>query len=162
MGLLDIFKRKNQDAKPLERKAVLIDNLYLIYLPQDWTPFPSDRFRTVNASKTINFSITNFGKPINKDKPFTFEQLKAETFANFGKFVTEGGYEAIDDREAISNYVYQAFKVDDETQYYYYTSRETIGQTIRMGFILRENGNYNPSTKKMLLEIGESIMLKVS
>jgi hypothetical protein len=88
--------------------------------------------------------------------------LKAETFANFGKFVTEGGYEAIDDREAISNYVYQAFKVDDETQYYYYTSREAIGQTIRMGFILRENGNYNPSTKKMLLEIGESIMLKVS
>ncbi len=162
MGLFDIFKSKNDNQQKELTKTLAIDNIYLLTIPSDWTPYESDRFRTINNTKTVNFSITNYGKELDKNNPFTLEELKQETFALFERFVNEGGYEAINDREANNNYVYQAFKVDDEIQYYYYTSREALGQSIRIVFILKETGDYKTSTKNTLLKIGESIMIKVA
>jgi len=164
MGLFDIFKSKRQEGDDNESKTkiVSVDNVYLIDIPTDWTQYESDRFRTVNKSKNLNFSVTNYGKPLDIANPFTLDELKNETFALFERFVNEGGYEAIDDRETNNNYVYQAFKVDNETQYYYYTFREGIGQLIRIVFILKENGNYKDSTKQLLLEIGSSIKIKIA
>lgn len=140
----------------------MVDNAYLIKIPQDWTQYESDRFRTINKFKNVNFNVTNYGKPLDKENQFTFDELKKEIFSLFESFVNEGGYEAINDREANSNYVYQSFKVDNETQYYYYTFREGMGQLIRIVFILKEIGNYQESTKQLLLEIGKSITTKVA
>ncbi len=164
MGLFDIFKNKREDNNDSESKykIVGVDNVYLIDIPIDWTQYESDRFRTVNKSKSINFSVTNYGKPLDKENPFTLAELKTETFSLFDRFVNEGGYEAIANRETNNDYVYQAFKVDNETQYYYYTFREGMGQLIRIVFILKENGNYKESTKQILLEIGKSIKIKIA
>ncbi|CAD0005570.1 hypothetical protein [Flavobacterium salmonis] len=162
MGIFDIFKSKNQNENEAKFKNIGIDNVYLIDIPEDWTQYKSDRFRAINKTKSINFSITNYGKSLDPKNPFTLDKLKAETFELFQKFVTEGGYEPIDDREANNNYVYQAFKVDNETQYYYYTSRERMGQLIRIVFILKQNGIYKASTKNLLLAIGDSIKTKVA
>ena len=164
MGLFDIFKSKRQEGNDNEPKTKIVgvDNVYLIDIPTDWTQYESDRFRTVNKSKSLNFSVTNYGKPLDIANPFTLDELKNETFALFERFVNEGGYEAIDDRETNNDYVYQAYKVDNETQYYYYTFREGIGQLIRIVFILKENGNYKASTKQILLEIGSSIKIKIA
>ena len=164
MGLFDIFKNKKKDDSESQSyfKTIMIDNVYLIKIPQDWTQYESDRFRTINKSKDVNFNVTNYGKLLDRENPFTFDELKKETFSLFESFVNEGGYEAINDREAISNYVYQSFKVDNETQYYYYTFREGMGELIRIVFILKEIGNYKESTKQLLLEIGKSIITKIA
>ncbi len=164
MGLFDFFKNKRKDDSDNESnfKLIMVDNAYLINIPQDWTQYESDRFRTINKSKNINFNVSNYGKLLDKENPFTFDELKKETFSLFESFVNEGGYEAIDDREANINYVYQSFKVDNETQYYYYTFREGMGELIRIVFILKEIGNYKESTKQLLLEIGKSIITKIA
>ena len=163
MGFLDIFNKKtttNQESQ--ENKTVFVDEVYLIDIPKDWSPYESDRFRTINKSKKINFSATNYGKPIDMHNRFTVEELEKEIFVLFDRFVNEGGYEPIDDRTTGKDFVYQSFKVDGEIQYYYYTFREGQGMLIRIYFILKEKGKYNAETKSLLFSIGESIMTKIA
>jgi hypothetical protein len=164
MGLFDLFKRNDQveDQSSSRLKKVIVDDVYIIEIPENWTQFKSDKFRTVSKSKKINFVATNTGKQLVPNNKFSIEELKEETFALFERFVKEGGYEAIDDREVGQDFVYQSFKVDSETQYYYYTSREGQGILIRIYFILKEVGDYSVETKNLLLNIGRSIMTKIA
>ena len=162
MGLFDIFKNKNEE-KDSPKKMVLVDNVYLIDVPDTWNQFESDRFRMTNADKTINLSVTNYAKDVSADHLFTIEDLKRQTLPLFERFVNEGGYEKHNDLEIGNNYVYQAFKVDHETQYYYYTHR-LINSTlfVMIAFILKEQGGYREATRDKLKAIGDSIKHKVA
>ena len=160
MGLFDIFKNREHESSEYSFKMVLVDELLLIEIPTDWMEYESDRFRTINKSKSINFSMSNFGKELDESSRFSLNELKSEINSLFVRFEKEGGYIPINDKEATDNFVYQSFKVDDETQYYFYTYRETENQLIRTTLILREIGDYKISSKNLLLKIGLSIRIK--
>ncbi|MDG1330923.1 MAG: hypothetical protein P8P74_01225 [Crocinitomicaceae bacterium] len=175
MGIFDKFKRTKQETKPSEYKAdasfvakdnewkmILVDGLYLLDVPSDWEVFPSDRFRMKNQSDSIQFSATNFGKSRSESDKFSINDLINESKPMFEKFVTEGGYEPINEMVIGDNFVFQAFKVDHETQYYFYTYGEVPSNLIRMNFILREASSYQTSTRDKFLKIGQSVKWKVA
>ncbi len=162
MGLFDFLKKADNNQQDTNFKTVIVDGVYMIEIPKDWNQFESDRFRTVDSTKKVNFVVTNYGKDLDPNKKFTVNELATETFDLFEKFVKEGDYIPNDDRLIGKNFVYQSFIVDDEVQYYYYTFREGQGMLIRTYFILKEIGDYKTETKDLLLKIGESIITKMA
>ena len=163
MGLFDIFKNKSEMKESSSTKMVLVDNAYLIEVPTIWSQFESDRFRMTNEDKTIHFSITNYAKQVSADHSFTIDELKQQTLPLFERFVSEGSYEQYSDLDIGKNYIYQAFKVDNETQYYYYTYRLIRqSQFVIMALILKQQGGYRETTMNQLKIIGDSIMHKVA
>ncbi|WP_298239492.1 hypothetical protein [uncultured Algibacter sp.] len=166
MGIFDRFKKKEKEVKTTERnvsksKIVMVDQVYLLDVPEDWNQFESDRFRMKNQKNTLQFSATNYGKELSKGGEYSISDLKPEIDDLFVKFEKEGDYEPINDRINGKDFIYQAFKVDSETQYYFYTFRKAIGQLIRINFIIREVGEYKKSTSEKMLKIGDSIKIKV-
>ena len=171
MGIFDRFKKPKKEVNKTDTssgkvdndfKIVLVDKVYLLDVPNDWKEFKSDRFRMKNPTDTLLFSAANYGKPISEANGFGMQDLKTESEALFVRFEKEGGYEPIDDKTLGANFIYQAFKVDFETQYYFYTFREAMGKMIRINFIIREKGEYKIQTKDNLLKIGNSIKIKVA
>lgn len=163
MGLFDIFKSKSETTESSSTKMVLVDNAYLIDVPSTWNQFASDRFRMTNSDKTIQFSITNYAKQVDSNHSFTIDELKQQTLPLFQRFINEGGYEQYNDLDIGKDYIYQAFKVDNETQYYYYTHRLiTQTQFVIIAFILKEQGGYRETTKDQIKVIGDSIKHKVA
>lgn len=115
-----------------------------------------------NSSDTLQFSASNYGKSLTDSNGFAIQDLKNEVDALFVRFEKEGGYEPINDKIVGDKFIYQAFKVDKETQYYFYTFREALGKLIRINFIIREIAKYQPLTKDNMLKIGNSIKIKVA
>ena len=159
MGFFSFNKKK--DYKDF--KAVLVDDLYFIKLPENWHQYESDRFRARAMDGSIDFSITNYGKPIIGTDDFGIEDLKRQFLPLLDKFVKEGGYISNNDLEIGIDYIYQSFKVDGETQYYLYTYR-TIQKDLRIiiSFIIRQQGLFEKRHAILIKDIGSSITRKVS
>ncbi len=174
MGIFDRFKKSKEEVKPkfntektesksdAGMKMIMVDQIYLLDVPNDWKEFESDRFRMKNSTDTLQFSASNYGKSLSESNGFATQDLIREVNALFVKFENEGGYEPINDKIEGTNFIYQAFKVDSETQYYFYTFREAMGKLIRINFIIREMGAYKTLTKDNMLKIGDSIKIKVA
>lgn len=175
MGIFDRFKKSKKEAKKSELqsdssidktnnewKIIMVDQIYLLDVPNSWKEFNSDRFRMKNSSDTLQFSASNYGKSLTDSNGFAIQDLKNEVDALFVRFEKEGGYEPINDKIVGDKFIYQAFKVDKETQYYFYTFREALGKLIRINFIIREIAKYQPLTKDNMLKIGNSIKIKVA
>lgn len=166
MGLFDIFRSKDKNDSgyqpPAGKKVVSVDDIYLVTVPEEWKQFESDRFRMRNADSTIQLSISNYGKQ-GTDEEYSIEDLKAQMLPLLENFVTEGGYESLNDLEIGKNYICQSFKVDEETQYYFYTWRNVKqSQLVISAFCIRAIGPFSQQLKDTLKATGESIMHKVS
>jgi len=138
-----------------------IDNIYLVSIPENWKVIKSDRFRTVSDIKNTRFSITNYQGTEPETTPMPFAELKGWSLKMFNDFITEGEYEGIDDLDIGDNYIYRAFKVDDETQYYFYTSRLILDHNVIIALILRVDGTYDEKEAALIKKIGKSISPKV-
>ena len=163
MGLFDIFKSKSEVVPtPPEKKVVSVDDIYLITVPAEWNQFESDRFRMRNDSETIQFTVSNYAKG-NVNAEFSVEDLKTLMIPLLEDFVTGGGYESLNDREIGKNYISQSFKVDEETQYYFYTWRNVRqSQFVISHFVIRAIGPFDQRLKDELNAIGNSVIHKIS
>ncbi|MEX1003165.1 MAG: hypothetical protein WDZ35_13690 [Crocinitomicaceae bacterium] len=177
MGRFSNFFKKNQKQENVENtespkfpepvandmfKTVPVDEIYMVSIPTDWQIYESDRFRTVNKDETIHFSISNYAND-KVSSPLDKKALEEQILPLFENFVKEGGYIAHDDLEITNDYAYQAFNVDDETQYYYYTSRIIKQKTlVVIAFILKEKGDYQTTTSQLIKKIGSQIYHKVA
>ncbi len=165
MGIFDFLKgNKDDKSGPTTdgAKIVMVDNIYLLSVPKDWTQYESDRFRMKTTSESIQFSASNYAKSIETVPSYSIIELKPEVLALFDNFEKEGGYIPLNDQLIGEDFVYQAFKVDEETQYYFQTFRKVKDSLIRINFILREIGEYNTETRSTMLSIGKSILVKVA
>ncbi len=161
MGLFNFNKKKK--SSDVSMKTMMIDNSYFIAIPEDWQHYKSDRFRTRSKDKKIDFSITNYGKQISVPDDYGIESLKKQFLPLFNKFINEGGYISNNDQEIGEDFIYQSFKMDNENQYYYYTSR-VIRNDLRVliAFIIRQDGEYKTDYKTLIRKIGKSITLKIA
>ncbi|MEM6721177.1 MAG: hypothetical protein AAF611_17740, partial [Bacteroidota bacterium] len=73
----------------------------------------------------------------------------------------EGGFISNNDLEIGKDYIYQSFKVDKETQYYYYTSRIILKQKVVICLILRQIGKLELRHTNLMNDIAKSIAHKV-
>ena len=136
-----------------------VDEIYEVTLPMGWITYKSDRFRAKSPFDNLQFSISNFSKPIATiDLDGVAKDLHQNSSQLFDKFVSEGGYVAYNDRDFQKDYAYQAFQVDEETQYYFYTFRTFGKKVYRINFILREVAPYDPARKQLLFDIAQSIV----
>jgi len=149
---VDLGKSKDQ--------RIAVDGVYLLEVPNSWSHFDSDRFRMKTADESVQFSATNYAK--DGARLPTINDLKGMYLPLFDKFVNEGGFISNNNLEIGKDFVYQSFKVDDETQHYYYTARARNNrEAILVAFVLREQGECKTSTTKLLKNIGANIMMKV-
>ena len=139
-----------------------IDDIYLISIPKTWKTIKSDRFRAVSENKNTRFSVTSYQGKQPENSPMPFDELKEWALKMFDNFITEGGYQGIDDLDIGDSYIYRAFSVDNETQYYYYTSRLILNYNVIIALILRVDGDYDETESNMIKKIGKSISPKVS
>ena len=159
MPIFNFLKKSKTRAKSSGKaikKRVLIDKTYTVEVPTIWNQIESDRFRMTNKSNSLLFSVTNYLGPLD-DSITSMEEMLDFTNPLFKKFVNEGGFISHNDQIVGDDYVYAGFKVDDETQYYYYTFRVIGNHSIFITFILRDIGDYKQTSKELLKEIGESI-----
>lgn len=158
---MDTENLKGTGGKDANLSIHCIDNIYLVSIPENWKVIESDRFRTVSDIKNTRFSITNYQRKEPETTPMPFDELKEWSLKMFNDFITEGEYEGIDDLDIGDNYMYRAFKVDDETQYYYYTSRLILNHNVIIALILRVDGLYDKEEADLIKKIGKSISVKV-
>lgn len=139
-----------------EFNKYLVDDLLIIGLPVEWIPFESDRFRAKTSDDKLQMSIVNYqinAKDLKIDAEF-FKGLKLELY---DKFVNEGEYEPYDDLKVTDSFICKSFKVDEETQYYYTTSRVIDDMIVTTDIIVRELGEYNDKMQPLLQTIGATI-----
>ncbi|MEY3444293.1 MAG: hypothetical protein RLZZ519_2574 [Bacteroidota bacterium] len=160
MGLFDLFQRKGNQPKPAATHySVKVYSLFSVTLPVEWVEYKSDRFRTRGMRDGVQFSISAYSKPMQGSNTAIIEsELREQSLGFFRKFVVEGGFEANNDLELKKDSAYQSFKVDEETQYFYYTYRIIGKELIRISFILRDMGAYSAMRRKQILAIGKSIV----
>lgn len=163
MGIFSMFN-KNKDKETSTNsetnfKEHLIDNFFIVKLPNDWIPYKSDRFRAKTKNGKLQMSIINYANQtgeieVNSD---FFKELKIDLYA---KFVTEGEYEPYDDLIVTNDFISKSFKVDDETQYYLTTAKNVNGRSIITDIIIREFDDYSTNMTSLLQEISNSMKLK--
>ena len=160
MGIFNFFKKEELNYNDFA--MMLVDDIYLINIPSDWSKFESDRFRVRAKNKKIEFSITNYAKKASQSDAFGIEELKGQFLPLFDKFINEGGYVSNKDLEIGKNYIYQSFKIGKETQYYYYTSRIIQDKRVIITMIIRQIGKLEPKHKLLIKDIGKSIAHKIT
>ena len=160
MGLFNFTKK--EELNYTEFKPIIVDNIYMIKIPENWNQYKSDRFRARSNNKKVDFSITNFRKEVSLPDNFGIENLKKQCLPLFDKFVKEGGYVSNKDLEVGENFIYQSFKIGKETQYYYYTYR-IIKNNLRVviALIIKQNGKFEPKHKELIKEMGKNISPKI-
>ncbi|TGV04478.1 hypothetical protein [Flavivirga rizhaonensis] len=138
---------------------VLVDDMYLLNVPIEWEEYESDRFRMRNSEETLLFSAIHYKKRIPKGNDFMVDDLKAEVQTVFKKLKEEGCYIPVPDLIMENNYVYQAFKIGEEVQYFFYTFCKSSEELIQIRLNIREIGAYKTVIRDTLLEIGSSIRM---
>lgn len=134
----------------------LVDSLYWVGIPADWTPFASDRFRAKTQDGKTQISITNWVIDSGEESVGE-EQLKASVLPLYKSFVEEGGYEAYDDLIVNNNYISKSFKVDEETQYFLTMLNKKGDKVYQSSFIIRDIAEYNPQMRATLLNIAATV-----
>lgn len=129
---------KDAFAFSLELRSHIVDDFFIIKLPTEFIPYESDKFRarTEDCKKAI--LIANYQKPWNGEKinQKFFEKLKLHVY---NLFVQDGGYEAYDDLKITDEFIRRSFKVDEETQYYFTSSRIIDDYIVTTGFFEKLN-----------------------
>ncbi|MEM6719877.1 MAG: hypothetical protein AAF611_11200 [Bacteroidota bacterium] len=115
MGIFNLFNKPQQAYTDF--KTIMVDEIYLISVPDGWSQFKSDRFRMKSKNNKIQFSITNYGKNVadlsdSERAISTIDDLKNQFLPLFKKFINEGGFISNNDLEIGKDYIYQSFKVD--------------------------------------------------
>lgn len=159
MGIFNFSKKEKLEYTNFN--PTLVDDIYIINIPSNWSKFESDRFRVRSKNKKIELSITNYAKDVLQPDNFGIEDLKNDFLPLFDKFVNEGGYISNNDLEIGKNFLYQSFKVDKETQYYYYTNRTIQGRRVVIALIIRQIGKLEPKHTSLIKDMASSIAHKI-
>lgn len=155
--MFNLFKKKKKEEKP-NLKRFLVDNLFYITTINNFEKVESDKFRIATSNNSLQLSISNYvtrdniGK-INKDLMKTYIPM-------YDDFIQNGGFEPVDKLRLEDDFISQAFKVGNETQYYLTTVKRIKDSYVTSNLIIKSFDTYNEIVSSILETTYNSIQEK--